>query len=201
MGHRVKERPDTLNGRGPRARESGQAVAEFALAFPLLLLIVLGVIQISLMFVARAVVEYAAFAAARAEIVGEDPQRAAEMVCSCIAGPSYTQGTGKTFSVPGWGVLPRSESSSIKTSVKVIDPVGDGNGQVTVEVTHRYELVVPVVGLILRPVSPEFQPDDDPTGLFMTFNGSPHFVIKCQYTRPVPWEDELAGVRGHPPIP
>ena len=33
-------------------RESGQAVAEFAIAFPILLMLVLGIVQISLMFVA-----------------------------------------------------------------------------------------------------------------------------------------------------
>ncbi len=182
-------------------RQKGQAIAEFAIVLPLLLMLGLGIVQISLMFVAKSVVEYAAFAAARAEVVGESPERAAEMVCSTIAGPSYTQGTGEPITVPGWGVLPRSESSSVKTSVEVLDASGDGNGEVTVEVTHLYELVVPVVSLIFRPVSEPAQPGQVPEGLFVSANNAPHMVLKSRYTRPVPWEKEIEGVRGHPVIP
>jgi len=184
-----------------RRGESGQAIAEFALVFPLLLMLVLGIVQISLMYVARSVVEYAAHAAARAELVGEDPEQAARFVCSAIAGPSYTAGTGQPITVPGWGVLPRSESSSVKTLVDVLDPVGDGNGRITVEVTHRYELVVPVASLIFKPISRAVEPGDVPQGLFETVNGAPHLVLTVRHTRPVPWEDEMQGVRGHPVIP
>ena len=181
--------------------KSGQAIAEFALVFPLLLMLVLGIIQISLMFVARSVVEYSAFAAARAELVGEDPEQAAEMICSAIAGPSYARGTGRPITVPGWGVLSRSESSSLKTSVDVIDPIGDGNGEVTVEVTHLYELVVPVVSLIFKPISKPLEPGHVPDGIFVTKDNAPHMILKSRYTRPVPWDEEIKGVRGHPVIP
>ena len=178
--------------RGNRAghrSEGGQAIAEFAIVFPVLLVLVLGIIQGSLMFTAKMVVEYAAYAAARAELVGEEPERAAELVCSAIAGPSYTPGTGKPITVPGWGVLPRSESSSIKTHVDVLDPIEDGNGTVTVEVTHYYELIIPAARLVFAP------------GTFVTLNDAPHLVLKSRHTRPVPWDKELEGVTGHPPIP
>ncbi len=196
-------------GRNPKSAirsESGQAVAEFAIAFPVLLMLVLGIVQISLMFVARTVVEYATFAAARAELVHEDPQRAAEMICSSISGPTYTRGTGHTITVPGWGVLPRSESASIKTSASVIDPLDDGNGVVTVEVTHLYELVVPVASLIFKPISRPVQPGDVPDGLFVTMNTAPHMVLRCRYTRPVPWSQDpqshmMTEAHAHPVIP
>jgi hypothetical protein len=181
-------------------RESGVAVAEFAIAFPFLLLVVLGICQISLMFVARSVVEYAAFCAARAELVGESPERAAEFVCSAIAGGTY-DGQGDPITVPGWGTLPRSESSSIKTSVNVLDPINDGNGRVTVEVVHLYELGVPVASMIFKPISRPIQPGDVPDGLFVLQYGVPHLVLRVQYTRPVPWDEDKQGVTGHPEIP
>jgi len=181
--------------------EKGQAIAEFAIVFPVLLLVVLGIIQISLMFVARAVVEYSAFAAARAELVGENPERAAAMICSAISGPSYAQGTGRPITVPGWGVLPRSESASLKTTVKVLDPIDDGNGQVVVEVTHLYELAIPVASLLFKPLTSPLQPGDVPEGLFVTVNDAPHMVLRVRYVRPVPWDDELKTARGHTVIP
>jgi len=185
----------------PGRSEQGQAIAEFAIAFPVLLMLVLGIVQISLMFVARNVVEYAAFAAARAELVGEDAERAAQTVCSTISGPSYTHGTGRPITVPGWGELPRSESSSLKTSVALIDSNDNGSGFVTVEVTHLYELVVPVVSLIFSPISQPLKPGDIPEGLFVTQNNAPHFVVRARYTRPVPWDEERSSAEGHPEIP
>jgi Flp pilus assembly protein TadG len=197
----VRRRDRRARSRRASRRESGVAVAEFAIAFPFLLMLVLGICQISLMFVARSVVEYAAFCSARAELVGEDPERAAEFVCSGIAGMTYEEGTGDPIDVPGWGVLPRSEASAVKTSVDVIDPIDDGNGTVTVEVTHLYELTIPVASMMFKPISRPLEPGDVPDGLFVTQGGVPHFVLRVRYTRPVPWDEERQGVTGHPPIP
>ena len=102
--------------------------------------------------------------------------------------------------MPGWGVLPRSEPATVKTTVKVIDGIADGNGVVTVEVTHLYELVIPVASMIFKPISRPVQPGDVPDGLFVMMNGSPHFVLRCQYTRTVPWDLERQNVQGHPVI-
>ena len=185
-------------------RQAGTAIVEFAIVFPVLLLIVLGVIQISLMFVAREVVEYSAYAAARAELVGEDPERAAETVCSAIAGPTFDHTLGQPLKVPGWGELPRSQASVVKTSVKVIDGIENSDGTVTVEVTHLYEMVVPVASMLFKPISRPLEPGDMPQDLqdlFVTIEGAPHFVIKCRYTRPVPWDKEMENAQGHPVIP
>ena len=181
--------------------EGGQAIAEFAVVFPILLLLVLGIIQFSLMYVARGVVEYAAYAAARAELVNEDPERAAEFVCSSIAGPSYDHTLGQPITVPGWGELPRSQSSSIKTTVDVLDAADNGSGEVTVEVTHQYELVIPAASMLFKLVSRPVQPGDEPEGLFTEMAGAPHVVLRSTYTRPVPWDEERRAVTGHPVIP
>ena len=79
----------------------GQALAEFAVVFPVQLLITLGIIQYALVLVARDVVNYAAHAAARAELVGEDTHRAAAMICSPITGTS--KGARDVRLEPGYG--------------------------------------------------------------------------------------------------
>lgn len=181
--------------------EGGQAIAEFALTLPLLLLLILAIIQISLMFVAQNVVDYAAFAAARAELVGENPQQAAEFVCSAISGPAITAGVGHEITVPGWGVLPKSRSASQKTFVNVTEPLSDESGQITVTVTHYYQLIVPVASLIFKPISRVAEPGDVPEDIFILQNGEPHLVITTTHVRPVPWQIEMQGVSGHPDIP
>jgi hypothetical protein len=59
-----------------------QALAEWAVVFPVQLFITLGVIQLGLVMVARNMVSYAAHAAARAELVGADSHQAAAMICT-----------------------------------------------------------------------------------------------------------------------
>jgi len=175
---------------------TGQAIAEFAIAFPVLLLLVLGIIQISFMFAARAVVEYAAFAASRAELVGEDAERAAEFVCTAIAGPTRVGG-GRDIIVPGWGVIPRGLAASEKTYVDVLEPITNQSGAVTVEVTHLYELVVPVASMIFKPISTPLEPGHVPEDIFITYGGAPHMVMRARYTRPVPWDVEIQDAQGH----
>lgn len=53
-------------------RSSGQAMVEFLLAFPLVLIVVLAIIQLSILAQTRLFVEYAAFNAARVAIVQPD---------------------------------------------------------------------------------------------------------------------------------
>jgi len=185
--------------------EKGTAIVEFAIVFPLLLLIVLGIMQISLIFVAQTVVEYAAFAAARAELVEEDPLRAAAMVCSAIAGPTdvppAVPDAPASITVPGWGELPRSADALDKTLVEVSDPLDDDNDQIVVTVTHNYELIIPVASMLFKLVSAPAEPGQEPEGLFVTLNGAPHMVLRSQHTRPVPWANELDDADEHPDIP
>jgi len=70
-----------------RANEA-QALAEFAVVFPVQLFITLAVVQLALVIAARDVVHYAAHAAARAELTGESPHQAAAMACSSVTGPA-----------------------------------------------------------------------------------------------------------------
>lgn len=126
---------------------SGHVLAEFAIALPVLLMMTMGVMQASILSAAKVIVNHAAFAAARAELVGEDPEEAAEIVCAPVAGsrtdlppqdlPDYV--------IPGYGTVNRSGFSREKTSVQVIHPDAPGTAAVRVDVTHDVELIFPVV--------------------------------------------------------
>lgn len=87
--------------------ESGQAVVEYAIVFPVQLLLTLTIIQLAHLFIARQVLEYGAFCAARAVLVGVDPveaQRAAIIPISAIAGPTgaTTSDSSAAIVIPGW---------------------------------------------------------------------------------------------------
>jgi hypothetical protein len=93
----------------------GQAMAEFAVVFPVQLLCTLGIIQFALVLVARDVVNYAAQAAARAELVGEDTQRAAAMICSTVTGA--TLGKRDVRLEPGLGTTAWEQTDTLGSSV------------------------------------------------------------------------------------
>lgn len=95
-------------------REDGQTLVEFAIAFPIQLFVTMGIIQLSMIFMAKQVVNYAAFAAARAELVKQedtDAGMAAAIVCTAIAGPTtkadnrVTREEYPLIQLPGWGLL------------------------------------------------------------------------------------------------
>ena len=106
---------------------NGQALVEFALVFPLQLLIVLFILQMSLIQVGRAVVSYAAYCAAHAEMLGQDPAEAAAIALIPLGEP----GAALVFELeedeleleppgdvlPGWGPQPRWNDVRNKTKV------------------------------------------------------------------------------------
>lgn len=115
--------------------EEGQAMVEFAIAFPLLLIFILGILQIGLIINACSIVNYAAFCACRAGIVhnANDSQMklAASIACTPIAG--------------------NLAISFLKTSIKK-ELIETGTTipvtVLKVTVTHRYKLIFPVVNKI-----------------------------------------------------
>lgn len=157
-----------------RARTAGHVLAEFALALPLLLLATMGVMQAALLSVAKTVVNHAAFAAARAELVGENPEEAAEICCAPISGIRGDEGLDG-YTIPGRGALPRSGLSREKTRATVVHPAADGGAAVRVDVTHDYELVFPIVSEIFRTVGAEH-------------GGQPHRRIEETCTLARRWE-------------
>ena len=96
-------------------------MAEFAIVFPIQLLLMLGIMQLSMILVAKLVVNYAAFAAARSRSVNHDPTFAATLVCSPITGATCEGGVTfdpeDVIQLPGWGIINKSAISRRKTTV------------------------------------------------------------------------------------
>ena len=119
---------------------------------PFLLFVAFAILQLSMLFVADSVMQYAAFAAARSEMVRGvnthgsselevDPQKAAAMVTSLI---SYGEGSAPVIEVPGFGQLRRSDYSQEHTDVEIED-LGDGSFEAVV--SFKYSFLFPVMSL------------------------------------------------------
>ncbi|MBI5360174.1 MAG: pilus assembly protein [Planctomycetes bacterium] len=165
--------------------QSGQVLVEFAVLLPCWLLMILGVIQFSFIYTAKTVVEYASYSAARAVLVGEDPTLAAVTICSPITGTTVKDALPDPVIIPGWGALPRSEYSRLKTIVNVNSD--DYLGDVSVTVQHDFELVVPVVNVFFAGMElGDTQIYEDATELYNLY-GQWHIRITSDWTINRPW--------------
>lgn len=120
---------------------SGQSMVEFIIVFPVMMLLTMGIMQMALIYTAKQVVHYAAFRAARVQLVAEENEeesveRAAEIVCAPITGTTLPG---------GHAIFDRSDASKIKTSARKIP---SGSREVTVEVTHHFELIMPLINRV-----------------------------------------------------
>ena len=122
---------------------------ECVLAFPLVVVLMLAVMQFSHIWLARQVVQYAAFCAARATLVCETgefdaaAQQAAEQVCAWIV-KGHAPGEPDKV-VPGWGGIPGSGGVHRKTRTRVTTRAWN----VEVEVEHDFALILPIVGQMI----------------------------------------------------
>ncbi len=123
---------------------------EFVLCFPLILTLILGAAQFGHIWMARQVVSYAAYAAARAALVAEEGEyeeagrQAAEQVCAWI---SVGQAAGEAERpIPGWGEIPGSGAADRKTQVTV-EQLDDWNIKATV--SFDLALVMPIAGAVI----------------------------------------------------
>lgn len=131
------------------SRRAGTMTLECVLAFPLVLTLALAVIQIAHIWLARQVVLYSAYCAARACLVchkGEyqpAAQQAAEQVCAWIVKGHAPGETDKT--IPGWGRIPDSGAVRRKTRARV----SEQNWNIEATVEHDFALIIPIVGPII----------------------------------------------------
>jgi Flp pilus assembly protein TadG len=126
---------------------------EFVLSFPLVLMLILACLQMAHLLMAREVVHYAAYCAARSALVSGDlaeaqvaAQRAASAVCAWITMGSHL---GESV-IPGWGRIPGSGGVTARTRV-VLREESPWNIQATVE--HDFGLMMPIVGPIMANLS------------------------------------------------
>lgn len=163
-------------------------MVEFAIAFPVLLLLVLAIIQLALLFNAKQVVTYAAFMAARSAAVYPNQRFMAEYAAwlACVPISASTGQMIKKFINPGSSGVTSADSkgfavmqifqdlpgaggmalqigdkyaySYLFTKVRFLDDQGEEmkaerqlqvGEEFTVEVTHWYSLIIPLVNRIL----------------------------------------------------
>jgi len=163
-------------------------MTEFIIAFPVLLLFILAIIQLALLYNAKQVVTYAAFMAARSAAVYPNQrfmaESAARLACVPISTPvsrilqnptlpgttdsqvAQAKGTdvsGSLESIPGAGgtVLQIGDKyaySYLFTKVRFLDDRGEEmkvdrqlkvGEEFTVEVTHWYNLIIPLINRII----------------------------------------------------
>ncbi len=145
------------------APEAGQSMVEFIIAFPLVLITVLAIVQISLLAQTKLFVEYAAFNAARTAIVQPDnPDDIAEAAklsmtpisprVDSMGGLSVASGTFDTiaglFGDAGTLLLRYAYAKQFTDAKLVANPAQSGD-DITVHVDYLTLLTIPLVNRII----------------------------------------------------
>lgn len=137
-----------MKSRAPR--KTGSVMLEFALAAPILLALIFFCLQIAHVWLARIVVQYAAYAAARSMVTAHPSeytrvaQQAGEQVCAWVI---MGQASGEREKlIPGWGHIPGSGAVARKTRVEA-EILDEWNVKATVELD--FGLVYPIAGPIM----------------------------------------------------
>jgi len=166
-------------------RLAAQALVEYAIVFPLQLMLTLGIIQLAHLFVAKQVLEYAAYCAARAKVVGLDDseaRRAAAIPLSRVTGPSGVTAPDSVV-LPGWGTLPRSGAALEKTDFAFDTYDEAGVEVVRCRIEHDYELQVPVGNTIAEGLAEIFLLEE---GDVTRIGGAPHIRLRASCALPRP---------------
>jgi len=131
-----------------RRAVSGQALVEFALIFPLQLLLTFGILQLIFLMVASLVTNYAAYKVARAAAVygcGGNNDEVCLTTARIIFSPLCFRNTSGAprLEIPGWGGLRGSDAA--RDRVEIVVDRDEEKGQVTVTLTYYQELVFPFI--------------------------------------------------------
>jgi hypothetical protein len=184
-----------------RTRERGQALVEYAIIFPLQLLLTLTIIQLAHIFVAKQVLEYAAFCGARAKLVGladDDAKTAGMIPLSRITGLTVLPGTvlpSQPVYIPGWNPiagpgagtnLTGFQEAWYKTRNWTAGPDTDnGTPIVRCDINeYDYELSVPMGNFVASKLGALFT---DPNVFDWTTYGTPHLKMQAHCRLAQPW--------------
>lgn len=164
-----------------RRRDRGQAVVEYAIVFPIQLMLTFAIIQMAHLFVAKQVLEYGAYCAARAAMIGATDAEVKEAAVIPIS--AITSASNMDFiELPGWGTLPGSYEADDKTTVDISRAGRSGGNVIVCNIEHEYELDVPVGNFAVYELGHLFLGVDD---LYYR-DGKPHVLIKGGCTLPEP---------------
>jgi len=138
---------------------------EFVLVMPLLFVMIMGVLQVAHIWMARQVVHYAAYCAARSTLTAnhtlfrDQPVAtdAALRVCAWIAFDDEGDGDAQDVTeIPGWGKIPFSESVKKRTRVYTgytdtdyMGMMGTCQWQTRAVVEFDFALLMPVAGQMM----------------------------------------------------
>jgi len=137
---------------GSHAGMRGSMMLECVICMPLLLTLIFGSLQLAHIWLARQVVEYAAWSAARSllteynddDLYRQTARKAAARICAWIA---LSQSSGASgVDVAGWGEVPGSGDIDSKLQIK-IDNSDPWNPVATV--IFDFPLVMPIAGPII----------------------------------------------------
>jgi hypothetical protein len=145
-------------------RHTGSAMMEFVLVMPLLFVMIMGVLQVAHIWMARQVVHYAAYCAARSTLTANhDLMRdqsvatdAALRVCAWIAFDDDGGAGQDVTEIPGWGTIPFSGSVKKRTRVvtgytdsEYMGMIGACPWQTRAVVEFDFALLMPVAGQMM----------------------------------------------------
>jgi len=139
-----------------KGRRKGAVMLEFVICFPVVLMLILGAIQIAHIWLARVVVHYAAYCAARTALVSMDTEYmpaardAAEQILSWV----HVGRESGQRDVPGWGEIPGSGGVSADTTVSITETP---EWNIRAEVEYDFNLITPIMGPLManRPAPEE----------------------------------------------
>ncbi len=135
--------------------EQGSILMEFILVMPVLVLLIFGIAQFSLIWVARLMTYYAAYSGARTAIVyhPEDysaPDRGPVHRAACVALSWIGMSAGGNgVEVPGWGSVPGSGDIGRQVRISVEEMQQRGIPAVKVTVHFEFPLLIPYAGEII----------------------------------------------------
>lgn len=203
-----------LQGRRPAGRadgETGAAMVEFAVVFPVQLLVFLLGLQLCLIVAGKHVVDYAAFCGARAELVGESPEDAVALACTSIGGTATEGGNYTPYGLPGWegnapdlDVLSQRAQEKLHlpgTGVEILERTSNGTGRVKVRVRFAYEMMIPMANWVIfygldgiRPGLVHFDALDrsgtvPDSSLALVVGGVPHLVLEEEAVVAANWPE------------
>ena len=185
------------------SRRSGSMLMEFVMVMPILFILIMLVLQFAHIWLAKQMVSYAAFCAARATMAcsqSECERAAKKAAVQTLAWVNILGDGGLTsgVKVPGWGTIPESDSAIARISVEDFVPKQGRYAACTVK--FKFPLLIPVAGQMISYCAgtsgassgtmkgkATYQPGVGWTGEENLFHGFPYIELSATGVLPMPY--------------